>query len=148
MFRVQLERTAALFAVGFTALAARGSAPRQFVTQLPPGARATTSSFTNATSTPLPDQANVTSTLVVAAAGAYLWDVDLPTSISHSWCGESSGGPANACDGALSLDWNAFRGAHPAALGAPWVIAEKPSFKPGFAIRRPRGRPTCPTRWS
>lgn len=34
---------------------------------------------------------------------------------------QSSAGSPFACDGALALDWNAFRAAHPSALGAPFV---------------------------
>jgi len=37
---------------------------------------------------------------------------------------QSSGGAAGACDGELTLDWNAFIAAHPAALGAPWQGGE------------------------
>ena len=31
-----------------------------------------------------------------------------------------SGGNVNACDGSLTLDWNAFQSANPTALGNPW----------------------------
>jgi Tol biopolymer transport system component len=37
---------------------------------------------------------------------------------------QSSNGTANACDGALSLDWNVFVAAHPSALGAPFVAGQ------------------------
>jgi hypothetical protein len=37
---------------------------------------------------------------------------------------QSSGGTAGACDGSLSLDWNAFLAAHPAALGQPFAGGE------------------------
>jgi hypothetical protein len=33
---------------------------------------------------------------------------------------QTSGGTASACDGTLSLDWNAFQAANPSALGNPW----------------------------
>lgn len=36
-----------------------------------------------------------------------------------------SGGSANQCDGSLVLDWNAFRVANPAGLGAPWAAGQK-----------------------
>lgn len=36
----------------------------------------------------------------------------------------SSGGTAGACDGVLSLDWNAWIAAHPSALGQPFVGGE------------------------
>jgi hypothetical protein len=38
---------------------------------------------------------------------------------------QSSNGTLNACDGVLSLDWNAFQLAHPTALGNPWIAGEK-----------------------
>lgn len=39
---------------------------------------------------------------------------------------QSSGGTPNLCDGALAFDWNAFRAAHPGALGSP--------FNPGLRV--------------
>src|SRR5262249_20773945 len=36
----------------------------------------------------------------------------------------SSGGTVNACDGALSIDWNAYIASHPGALGQPFVGGE------------------------
>lgn len=39
--------------------------------------------------------------------------------------GQSSGGSAGACDGALNLDWNAFQAAASAPLGAPWSVGAK-----------------------
>ncbi|NUP95539.1 MAG: hypothetical protein HUU28_05175 [Planctomycetaceae bacterium] len=33
---------------------------------------------------------------------------------------QTSGGTVGACDGSLSLDWNAFQAANPTALGNPW----------------------------
>jgi hypothetical protein len=38
---------------------------------------------------------------------------------------QSSGGSAGSCDGSLSLDWNAFQLASPAALGQPWSAGAK-----------------------
>lgn len=38
---------------------------------------------------------------------------------------QSTGGSANACDGALSLDWNAYQLATPLALGNPWLVGAK-----------------------
>jgi hypothetical protein len=35
---------------------------------------------------------------------------------------DDSGGTPGACDGGLSLDWNAWRAAHPAGIGAPYPI--------------------------
>ncbi len=37
----------------------------------------------------------------------------------------SSGGTAGACDGVLSLDWNSYLAANPAALGAPFQAGER-----------------------
>jgi hypothetical protein len=36
-----------------------------------------------------------------------------------------SGGTANACDGALVLDWNAYQTANPTSLGNPWAVGNK-----------------------
>jgi Tol biopolymer transport system component len=38
---------------------------------------------------------------------------------------QSSGGTANACDGAFALDWNAYQSTHPLALGNPWSAGDK-----------------------
>ena len=38
---------------------------------------------------------------------------------------QPSGGTANACNGSLVLDWNAFQLANPGALGTPWLAGEK-----------------------
>ncbi|MBL8801120.1 MAG: right-handed parallel beta-helix repeat-containing protein [Planctomycetes bacterium] len=35
-----------------------------------------------------------------------------------------SGGSSNQCDGALSIDWNAFRATHPMALGTPFAAGD------------------------
>ena len=37
---------------------------------------------------------------------------------------QNSGGTANLCNGALSLDWNAYITAHPSALGVPFTAGE------------------------
>ena len=36
----------------------------------------------------------------------------------------NSGGTAGACDGELRLDWNAWRSAHPGALGTPFAVGQ------------------------
>jgi len=36
----------------------------------------------------------------------------------------SSGGTSGACDGAFSLDWNAWRAANPGALGSPFLAGQ------------------------
>ena len=36
----------------------------------------------------------------------------------------NSGGTANACDGTLSADWNAYIASHPGAVGQPFVGGE------------------------
>jgi hypothetical protein len=38
---------------------------------------------------------------------------------------QNSGGTANACDGSLTLDWNAYQAANPGALGNPWSVGAK-----------------------
>jgi hypothetical protein len=37
---------------------------------------------------------------------------------------QSSGGTTNLCDGALTLDWNAFRAANPGSLGQPFNVGQ------------------------
>ena len=37
---------------------------------------------------------------------------------------QPSGGTLNLCDGALSIDWNAFRASNPTALGAPFASGD------------------------
>jgi hypothetical protein len=37
---------------------------------------------------------------------------------------QSTGGTPAACDGSLSLDWNAYLATHPAALGAPFALGD------------------------
>jgi hypothetical protein len=34
----------------------------------------------------------------------------------------SSGGTLNLCNGVLALDWNAYQGSHPGAVGNPWSV--------------------------
>ena len=55
-----------------------------------------------------------------ASSTSYLC-VKLPTQRTPS---QNSGGTFSACDGAMSLDWNAFRAANPTALGAPYSIGQ------------------------
>jgi Tol biopolymer transport system component len=38
---------------------------------------------------------------------------------------QNSGGSFGGCDGAFTLDWNAYQLAHPLALGNPWSIGDK-----------------------
>ena len=38
-------------------------------------------------------------------------------------CG--SGGTSGACNGTLSLDWNAYQMANPTSLGNPWAVGNK-----------------------
>lgn len=38
---------------------------------------------------------------------------------------QTSGGSAGACDGTLSLDWNAFVASHPSALGQPFLAGSR-----------------------
>lgn len=42
---------------------------------------------------------------------------------------QSSGGTAGVCNGAMSLDWNAFMQASPNALGQPWGVGSKAYFQ-------------------
>jgi hypothetical protein len=37
---------------------------------------------------------------------------------------QTSGGTLNACDGTLSIDWNAFIAANPTSLGCPYSGGE------------------------
>jgi subtilisin-like proprotein convertase family protein len=64
------------------------SAAQNLVTSPPPGSTASTASFTNATPQAIPDLATITSSLAVSGVGSYLWDVDLTTDITHTWCGD------------------------------------------------------------
>jgi hypothetical protein len=36
----------------------------------------------------------------------------------------SSGGTSGACDGSISIDWNAWIAAHPGALGTPFAAGQ------------------------
>jgi hypothetical protein len=36
-----------------------------------------------------------------------------------------SGGSLGQCDGSLSIDWNAYRAAHPSALGSPFAVGDR-----------------------
>jgi hypothetical protein len=42
---------------------------------------------------------------------------------------QSSGGAPGTCTGQLTLDWNAFRAANPAALGSPWSVGASAYFQ-------------------
>jgi hypothetical protein len=37
---------------------------------------------------------------------------------------QNSGGTTGACNGVLTLDWNAYRAAHPSALGSPFAVGQ------------------------
>jgi len=45
---------------------------------------------------------------------------------------QSSNGTAGACDGGMTLDWNAFMQANPGALGQPWNAGAKAYFQCWF----------------
>jgi hypothetical protein len=53
---------------------------------------------------------------------------------------QMSGGTLNACDGVLSLDWNAFQIANPGALGNPWNVGDVVDVQAWF-----RDPPACKT---
>jgi hypothetical protein len=53
---------------------------------------------------------------------------------------QSSGGTVLACDGTLSLDWNAFQLATPGALGQPWSAGSQAYVQAWF-----RDPPACKT---
>lgn len=63
--------------------------------------------------------------------------VKSPTSRTGS---QSSGGTAGACDGSLSVDWNAFQIANPGSLGQPWAAGAKAYVQGWF-----RDPPACKT---
>jgi len=52
----------------------------------------------------------------------------------------SSGGTAGACDGTLSLDWNAFQVGHPSSLGQPFAAGAVVDLQAWF-----RDPPACKT---
>jgi hypothetical protein len=52
----------------------------------------------------------------------------------------NSGGAIGACNGQLTLDWNAFQLANPTALGAPWVVGASAYVQGWF-----RDPPACKT---
>lgn len=74
---------AATLAPGPAPGALRGSGPTP-----PPGMTVTTTSATNNTPVAIVDSTTVTSTVVIAGAGPYLWDVDLLTTITHTFPGD------------------------------------------------------------
>lgn len=53
---------------------------------------------------------------------------------------QSSGGTAGACDGSMTLDWNAYQTAHPAALGNPFAAGSTVDVQGWF-----RDPPACKT---
>lgn len=55
-------------------------------------------------------------------AGSSFWCVKAPTQRTPT---QSSGGTAGQCDGAMTLDWNAFQASAGAPLGAPWTAGAK-----------------------
>ena len=54
---------------------------------------------------------------------------------------QSSGGTLGACDGVLSIDWNAFRASRPTALGAPFFAGQN-VFAQGWFVDPPAVRST------
>jgi subtilisin-like proprotein convertase family protein len=55
--------------------------------------------------------------------------VKAPTQRTHA---QNSGGTTALCNGTLTLDWNAFQLAHPAALGNPWVAGQTANVQGWF----------------
>jgi hypothetical protein len=53
---------------------------------------------------------------------------------------QGSGGTAGACDGSLTLDWNAYQLATPGALGQPWAAGNTADVQGWF-----RDPPACKT---
>jgi hypothetical protein len=53
---------------------------------------------------------------------------------------QSSGGTSGQCNGALTLDWNAFQLATPGSLGQPWASGNKAYVQGWF-----RDPPACKT---
>ena len=54
-----------------------------------PGRARTTTTFTNATPVALPiGTAMISSQITVSGVDPYLWDLDVQTFITHSWCGD------------------------------------------------------------
>jgi subtilisin-like proprotein convertase family protein len=45
---------------------------------------------------------------------------------------QNSGGASGQCNGALSVNWNAFQVAHPTALGNPWLAGAKANVQGWF----------------
>ncbi len=69
------------------------AAPPDAVAVAPPAplhCNATTTSFANNTPVPIVDNGVTTSTIVVAGAGSYLFDVDVTTAITHTWSADLS----------------------------------------------------------
>lgn len=51
----------------------------------PPGVVGTTATYTQSVAQPIPDVSTITSTITVSGATGVVWDVDLLTSITHTW---------------------------------------------------------------
>ena len=58
------------------------------VAPAPDGCSLTNNTFSNTTPTPIVDVATVTSNILVAGAGPYLWDVDMTTFITHTFAAD------------------------------------------------------------
>lgn len=71
------------------------------------------------------------------ATSSSLLCVKAPTQRAGS---QNSGGTAGACDGTMTLDWNAWQLAHPGALGQVWV-----AFNQAYVQAWYRDPPACKT---
>ncbi|HQR35408.1 MAG TPA: proprotein convertase P-domain-containing protein [Blastocatellia bacterium] len=65
-----------------------GGGPQSVIPAPPTGCVMTTVNAANNTSTAIPDVATITSTITVAGANPYLWDLNLFTNISHTFPGD------------------------------------------------------------
>jgi hypothetical protein len=72
-----------------------------------------------------------------SVGGSSFLCVKSPTSRTGT---QNSGGTAGACDGQLSLNWNAFQLANPGGLGQPWAAGNKAYVQGWF-----RDPPACKT---
>lgn len=75
--------------------------------------------------------------LLWCAGGNSFFCVKTPTQRTFA---ASSGGVAGQCNGALTLDWNAYQTANPSALGNPWTLGSKAYVQSWF-----RDPPSCKT---
>ncbi|NUP95500.1 MAG: hypothetical protein HUU28_04980 [Planctomycetaceae bacterium] len=57
-----------------------------------------------------------------SSGGSSFLCVKAPTARSSA---ALSGGTSGACDGSLSLDWNAYQSANPGSLGSPFTVGQK-----------------------